>query len=55
MDTKGHEGTRIRNNVSNAQAWRGAAFVWRQDIGNTNGQDIGYTMAKTWVTLMAKT
>jgi DNA-binding NarL/FixJ family response regulator len=29
--------------------------VWRQDIGNTHGQDIGYSMAKTWVTLMAKT
>ncbi|HVH70044.1 MAG TPA: hypothetical protein VNB49_02900, partial [Candidatus Dormibacteraeota bacterium] len=35
--------------------WRGAALVWRQDIGYTNSQDMGYTMAKTWVTVMAKT
>lgn len=35
--------------------WRGAALVWRQDIGYTNGQDMGYTMAKTRVTVMVKT
>ena len=44
-------------NAVNAEndAWRGAALVWRQDMGYTNGQDMGDTMAKTWVTVMAKT
>jgi len=43
----------LEENAGNAN-WRGAGLVWRQDIGNTNGQDMGYTMAKTWVTLMVK-
>jgi hypothetical protein len=37
------------------QDWWGEAPVRCQDMGNTNGQDMGYTLAKTWVTMMAKT
>jgi hypothetical protein len=33
-----------------APIWWGEAPVRCQDIGYTNGQDMGYTLAKTWVT-----